>query len=329
MSAEFEFEWASFEKVRKNFVQATTLSKPKIQNDFICVCGGVKTINQDGFPTCEKCGISNEHWIDDGAEWVNNSNDDGHSVDKSRCGAVKDTELFSEQWGNSTVMKSSGRQTASSRRIARINFHQSMNHRDRALYHAYKSMDEAAKNNLSLSDKTIRTAKIMYRKFNQDKLTRGAVRTGIKANCILYACKIEGIPRTTREIADAFGIPTKDISRTTEIFRTTLLDETQKSDDQSSEGISKPVNVVSRLLNEFAIENRRAVAVKCKKLATILENCVELMGKTPNSIAAVIIFKVFDGQVTKHDVVKKCGVSMPTLNKIESTINKYLEGLKE
>ena len=328
MSTEFEFEWASFKQFRESSVPATTLSKPKTVNEFICSCGGCKIFNEDGFPVCVECGVTVQHWIDDGAEWVNGSNEDGTTQDKSRCGAVKDTDLFSEQWGNSTIMKSSGRQTASSRRIARINFHQSMNHRDRALYHAYKSMDEAAKNNLSLSDKTIRTAKIMYRKFNEDKLTRGAVRTGIKANCVLYACKIEGIPRTTKEIADAFGIPTKDISRTTEIFRKTLLDETQKSDEQSSDGISKPSNVVSRLLNDFPIENRRVVATKCKKLAAALEDCVELMGKTPNSIAAVIIFKIFDGQVTKQEIVKKCGVSMPTLNKIEITINKYLEGLK-
>ena len=40
----------------------------------------------------------------------------------------------------------------------------------------------------------------------------GAVRLGIKGNCVLYACRLAQTPRTTKEIADMFGIQSKDIS---------------------------------------------------------------------------------------------------------------------
>lgn len=42
------------------------------------------------------------------------------------------------------------------KRLAKINFHQSMNHRDRSLYHAYKDIDEAC---LSLPDNVLKDAK--------------------------------------------------------------------------------------------------------------------------------------------------------------------------
>jgi len=49
------------------------------------------------------------------------------------------------------------------------------------------------------------------------------------------------------------------------------------------------------------------------------------MGKTPNSIASAVILVVIDGQVSKSEVASICKISMPTLNKIELIVRKYLE----
>jgi len=327
---ELEFDWNAFKEAKKEFnVPATTTPKKMILNDFTCEhCNGPQVIDQNNFRVCTSCGIVNNSNISDEPEWINGMSEGGSSVDKSRCGPPQDLELFSSQWGNSTILSSRGKQTYAQRKMARIAFHQSMNHRDRALFHAYKSFDAAAEEKLRLPPTVIRSAKIMYRKFNSEKLTRGAVRTGMKANCIIYACKMEKIPRTTKEVAEAFGIPSKDVSRTSEMFRNIMLSETKMSDNNSTQAISKPENVVSKFVNLFNIENSRKFRVNCLKFSKILENCVELMGKTPVSIAGVVIFKVSDGDISKHDIVEKCGISMPTLNKIENIINKYLEGLE-
>ncbi len=325
MSSTIELEWQAFDDMRKIFNPVPTTTKPKLGNDFICICGGHKVFGENGLPVCTSCGIVDSMYIDDKAEWVNGPSDDGSTIDKSRCGPAKDLELFSEQWGSSTMAFPQRGASYAQRKMARIAFHQSMNHKDRALFHAYKGMDEAAEH-LGLGETSvIRHAKIMYRKFNTEKLTRGAIRTGIKANCILYACKMEQIPRTTKEISEAFGIPTKDISRTTDMFRSVMLSETKTSDEQSTKGITKPENIIARLINNFQIENARMFRVKCTKFSEKLEKCVELMGKTPNSIASVIIYKMMDGQVSKQEISSKCNVSLPTLNKIEAIINKYLE----
>ena len=237
-----------------------------------------------------------------------------------------DTELFSAQWGSGFLINSKGASYAV-RRMAKINFHSSMNHRDRALFHAYKDIELAALTNLNLPSTVIRDAKVMYKKFNEEKLTRGAVRCGIKANCVLTACKLANIARTTKEIADAFGIPSKDISRTHQMFRETIVG----TETPVVQKITKPYDVVFRMFNDFTmIENstKRKMAVKGQKICKHLEPCVELMGKTPNSIASAVILYLVGDQISKQEVANICKISAPTLNKIEIIVKKYLEDTK-
>jgi transcription initiation factor TFIIIB Brf1 subunit/transcription initiation factor TFIIB len=158
---------------------------------------------------------------------------------------------------------------------------------------------------------------MMYKKFDDSKLTRGAVRTGIKGNCVLYACRLSKVPRTTKEIADMFGIQSKDMSRTTQMFKETIMGKTEKN------YMTKPCDVVHRLLGNFnAGQVYRPV---CTKMCSEIEDCVELMSKTPNSIASAVILIALKGVHTKSEICSTCGVSVPTVNKIETIIKKHLE----
>lgn len=308
--------WAHFDQFRE-----LVAPEKEINSIYFCKCGGVKVTGN--LPVCSKCGTVEGYYIDESAEWTSGVSESGVVSDPARCGMPADTELFSAAWGAGLVINSKGGSYAM-RRMAKISFHNSMNHKDRALFHAYKDIELAAMTNLNLPANVVRDAKVMYRKFNTDKLTRGAVRTGIKANCVLTACKLANIPRTTKEIADAFGLPSKDISRTSQMFRETLLGVTE----DSTKKITKPCDVLPRILNDFNMMDetiKRQIASKCRKICTRLEPCVELMGKTPNSIASVVILVVLDGQVSKAEVVAICKISAPTLNKIEIIVKKYLK----
>jgi transcription initiation factor TFIIIB Brf1 subunit/transcription initiation factor TFIIB len=198
--------------------------------------------------------------------------------------------------------------------MAKINFHMSMNHKDRSLFHAYKDIDEACH---TLPDSILKDAKMMYKKFNNQKLTRGAVRLGIKANSVLYACRLAQFPRTTKEIAEMFGIQSKDISRTTQMFQDVIAGKTEKN------YVTKAFDVMNRLLNSFEVT--RDERLRCNRMCSATEDCVDLMSKTPNSIASAIIHIVFGNKVTKAEMCEKCSVSIPTLNKIEIIIKKHLE----
>jgi transcription initiation factor TFIIIB Brf1 subunit/transcription initiation factor TFIIB len=316
---ELEEIWGVFDEYRKS--QEVVVFP--CESEFFCTCGGTKVIGSDCLPVCTGCGRVDKVCIDESPEWTSGVSEGGISSDPSRCGNLAtDTELFSSQWGTGTIISAQYKSSYAMRRMARINFHTSMNHKDRSLFHAYKDIDEAAKLALHLTDTVVRDAKVMYKKFNGEKLTRGAIRLGIKANCVLYACKLSNFPRTTKEIADAFRIPTKDISRTSHLFRETILSDTQKS----SSTITRPVDVITRLMTPFTVEfDKSKTIMKCRKLCKHLEDCVPLMGKTPTSIASVVILLTLGSKTSKQEICENCGISMPTLNKIEALVKAYLE----
>mgnify|MGYP003630809405 CR=1 FL=1 len=305
--------WADFE---------ASLPKPTTihvfhSDEFVCKCGGVKVFNSENLPTCTSCARVDSVYVDHRPEWTSGVSEGGVSSDPSRCGNMTaDIDLFSSAWGTGTVISTYKSSSYAMKRMARINFHAAMNHKDRALYHAYQDIERAA-NILELPSTTIKNAKVLYKKFNNDTLTRGAVRTGIKANCVLFACKIENFPRTTKEIADAFSIPTKDISRTSNMIKEALVGKTNTSK------ITRPADVVGRLLNEFGVIDGRT-RMKCVNFCKSLENCVPLMSKTPNSIASAVILHVLGENTTRADVCRKCNISAPTLVKIENIVKQHI-----
>lgn len=304
--------WADFEA---SIPRPTTI-KSKHNGEFVCKCGGVKVFGFENFPTCTSCGIVDSMYIDDSPEWVSGVSDDGVSNDPSRCGnMMADPDLFSTAWGAGTVIQTGRSSSYAMKRIARINFHSAMNHRDRALFHAYQDIERASER-LSVPATVLKNAKVLYRKFNNDTLTRGAVRTGIKANCLLFACKLDNIPRTTKEVAAAFLIPTKDISRTTNMIKEALV-------GKSTAKVTRPADVVGRLLNEFGSIDGRT-RMKCVKICKSLENCVPLMSKTPNSIASAVILYALGENTNRMEVCTKCSISAPTLSKIENIVKQHI-----
>ena len=278
-------------------------------------CHNVKVISKEGIPTCSQCGLVGTLFIDENPEWTSGITDDGKVNDPARCGNPNaNPELFSDSWGKGTIISTQNSSSYTIKRLAKINFHQSMNHKDRSLYHAYKDIDEAC---ISLPENVLKDAKMMYKKFNDKKLTRGAVRTGIKANCVLFACRMSKIPRTTKEISDMFSVQPKDLSRTSQMFKEVMLGKTTNT------YTTLPHDVMQRLLNSFDVS--REERLKCNKMCSTLETCSDLMSKTPNSVASVIIYITLKHRVTKNEINEKCTVSIPTINKIESIIKKHLE----
>jgi transcription initiation factor TFIIIB Brf1 subunit/transcription initiation factor TFIIB len=297
------------------------LEEPEIYdstNDYLCRhCGGVKVF--DGvdidMPTCVSCGIQDQIYISDEPEWRSGGNPDEGGGDPSRVGAPVNTDLFSAGWGMNTIMTGKSK-------LQTINMHASMNHKDRALFHAYAEMDRIGKEILKLQENVMYSAKIKYRAFNEAVLTRGAVRNGIKANCIFQACREHNVARTTKEIADAFEIPTRDISRTFDMY--------QEQNPETSVHVTQPSDLVPRFMNELVgipDEARRRLKMKVIKVCKSLEECVELMGRTPKAICCAVIFRVMTElqfNPNKKEICRICEVSEPTLTKIDTIIKKEL-----
>ncbi len=290
-------------------------------------CGSFdKRPNEDLIPTCLSCGVTDNEYISDEPEWRSGVDDDGTVNDPSRVGMPADTVLFSEAWGTGTKMDVGKFATGALKKMAKINFHMSMNHKDRSLFHAYEDIDKAAQV-LELPSAIVRDAKILYRKFNGEKLTRGAVRVGIKANCIIWACKMAKVPRTTKQVADAFEIPTKDVSRTEDMFREVVEEEKNSINGQ----ITFPSDILGRFFNTLTVvpENEKGrVKMKMISMCKTIQKSSKLMGKTPKGTASAVMFVILNElgyKVEKQTICVLCEVSLPTINKLEPIVRTELK----
>ena len=312
---ELERLWADFELARP---KAPEVREPEI-NLWECDCGGRMSFNDDNMPVCIECGKTDSVFISDEPEWRGGMDDNGAVSDPSRVGAPTNLDHFSRGWNTGTIMtvKTSG--TYANKRLARINFHLSMNHKDRSLFHAYAEMDRIGKDILKLPDSIMYQAKIKYKHFSEQTLTRGAVRVGVKANCMYQACKEAGLSRTTQEIAAAFEIPVRDMARTTETFLE------QNPDRQVV--VTCPADLIPRLFNSITAvpesdrgRTRSKIVAKCKSL----EECVHLQGRTPKAVAATVMYMMLKEPwgVTKQELATICEVSVPTITKLEALILK-------
>ena len=183
-------------------------------------------------------------------------------------------------------------------------------------------MDRVGKQILGLPDNVMYAAKIKYKNFSESTLTRGAVRVGVKANCIFQACKEFGVARTTQEIAAAFEIPVRDVARTTEIF----LDQVP----ETRVTVTTPADLIARFWNSITCvpeaERGRVkmrIVAACKKL----EDSAGLQGRTPKAVACAVMWVILkDRGITKAELCAICDVSVPTLTKLEAIVIKDLKG---
>lgn len=313
--------WADFDSLRRE--PNSDQFQLREHADYLCEsCGGRKQYDIfDDLPVCIDCGRVDFEFVSDEPEWRSGADDSGTAVDKSRVGAPVNTDHFSAAWGNSTIM-SVKNGTYQEKRLAMINLHTSMNHKDRALFHAYQDLDRVGKQTLNLPDNVMYAAKIKYKAFNEAVLTRGAVRNGIKANCIFQACREFNVARTTKEIADAFGIPARDISRTFDMY--------QEQVPETEVHVTTAADLVPRFFNEIEgvpEAQRGRIKMKIVKACKDLEDCVELMGRTPKAVACAVMFVVLKDvgfAVDKAALCKICDVSVPTLGKIETIVRSQI-----
>ncbi|NBS67511.1 transcription initiation factor IIB family protein [bacterium] len=298
--------------------------------EYLCPCGGVKTMgyaeesmqwSEHTLPTCTSCGRCDNEYISDEPEWRGGMDDDGEVSDPSRVGAPTD-DRYSESWSMGTIMNVRSTASYAQKKLARISFHTSMNYKDRSLFHNYQDLERAGKSVLGLPAYVVSEAEHMYKKFSEERLTRGAVRMGIKANCLYQACKNNNIARTVPEIAEAFGIPNKDVSRTSDMFREVIQTQVKPT-------VTRASNVVSRMFNDLHMipeDERRRLRCKAVRICEQIQESMALMGKTPKTIAATVIFVLVEN-VPKFEVCQACGVSVPTLNKLEPIVRAEIKNI--
>ena len=77
--------------------------------------------------------------------------------------------------------------------------------KERSIYKVFLEIQNVC-NRHNIPSKIINEAKSIYKIVSTTKISRGTNREGIIASCVYFACKECDVPRSSKEIADMFGI---------------------------------------------------------------------------------------------------------------------------
>ena len=168
---------------------------------------------------------------------------------------------------------------------------------------------------LNLPEGILEEAAALYRKAVEKGLIRGRLIEAVVAAVIYAVCRIYGIPRTLDEIAEASGLPKKDIGRTYRFLVNEL-------------GLKVPLTNPIYYVPKFASALGLSGEVQ-EEAIRILQKAIErglLSGRGPTGVAAAAVYiaALMKGERrTQKEVAEVAGVTEVTIR------NRYRELKKE
>lgn len=284
-------------------------------SDRCAACQSVSLIEDftHGTVVCVDCGVVKEDTIiDETAEWNFGADESMFSKDPSRCGGP--TNMLLQKSSLSTLINTS-KSKGNNYTMAKIHQQQSMNYVERSLYHVFEEIQKMGSENGSLPQTIIEQAKGYYKKISEKRLSRGAIRKGLIACCVFYACKSHNVPRSVKEIGKMCNVDVSTLNKTIKIFSELMKDEIS-----NNKGINVD-DLLSRFCTIFQFDTKEHHAI-LKTARKVHDYVIEhniLHGKTPTSMASGIIYFVLMTKgynVDKQLITEHHKISMVTLSKI-------------
>ena len=267
---------------------------------------------------CSNCGVVlEESMIDDTPEW-NYQPDDSRTRDPSRCGAP--TMEFFERSSMSTKIGGNG-----SSFMKKLHNQMIMEYVERARYNTFKIIEKWGKENGNLSDNVITQAKQYYVKLSQSKITRGNIRKGLIACCIMYACKFCGVSRSVKEISNMCDLSVSTVNKAEKKFEIIMKPHIELHNNNDHTNVNDLTTRFVNLIDTNKLQNiSRFVIIKSvqDKFDIIKDNPL-LIGKTPSAITACLVyFDLYSRniKIDKKQVSSLFNISNVTLNKISGII---------
>lgn len=269
-------------------------------------------IKDDSLLTCSNCYNIMDNVIDCSAEWRYYNGDDSKSEDPSRCGLPTNSLLPKSSLGS--IIGKSMRDSKDLHCIRKLQTWTSMPYSERKLLNVFEKFTNNT-NNMGISGKVLYDAKIMYKKVSSLKISRGDNNDGLIASCVYYACIINNVPRSIKEIAEMFDIScvilTKGNARFQKLNPMNVLS-------------SSPHDFISRFGSQLNMAQQDIF--DCIELSKYLYNEDILRDNSPTGSAAGIIcyycyIKNID--ISKKFIATTCGVSEVTVTKSMKHILKY------
>lgn len=302
-----------------------------------CVqCDALHSLRKDttsGTLVCIDCGhVHQFNCIDDTPEWSFGA--EGRE-DPSRVGVPIDPLL--QHSSLSTIIHGKPQNSF----MMRLHNQMSMNYVERARYHVFVDITKVASERGHLTPNVIEQAKYYYTQLSSRKLSRGNIRKGLIACCILYACKNMNVPRSVKEISQITDVPVPILNKTTKIFVEVMGDVLVQTASDREVGdkvrycdyqfeATKSSDLITRYCNSLHIDNPCVAKQLVREVRKTNDEMIRhklLECKTPSAITAGIISfcvkKLGIPGVSKTKLSQLWGVSVVTINKIESIVSEH------
>ena len=285
----------------------------KTVND--CDCSDI--VNHQGLYICRECGEGKETILED-AEWRYYGADDSKSSGPTRCGMPVNSLLPKSSVG--TVIgysyKTNSRDAMKIRNYSTWN---GMPYKERSLFNVFNTITIACKKS-NLPKCIIEESKVLYKSISDKKISRGNNRKGIIAATVYHSCKIKNVPRSTKEIADVFGIKISIMTKGNKQFYD-LYNSIHKK-KMSDKKPTQPIDYIERFISQLNLpdnvcEMSKNIALKATEEKLTYQN-------TPPSIAVGCIYlacQLLNNPCNKKTIAAKCNISEVTINKCYKKLN--------
>lgn len=293
--------------------------------EFCECCNGILIVTDEGFLACKNktCGIIYKDVLDKTAEWRYYGADDNSNTDPTRCGLPINPLLKESSYGCKVIC--ANKSSYEMRKIRRYTDWQSMPYKEKSQYDEFQKIIILAQN-AGIPKLIIDDAMIYHKKISEIKTFRGFNRDGIIAATIYISCRINGYPRTAKEIATIFKLD--NTSATKGCKNATLIINDLETDMNNNEKTAfcktTPISFIERYCSKLGINSE--LTTVCKFIATFIQKKELIPENTPHSIAAGIVYYVSitcNLNVCKKNINLISEISEVTINKCF----KKLEGL--
>ena len=278
------------------------------------ICDSYVAQNSDNYYVCtnDKCSKIYKDTLLFSPEWGNYGDD---SKNKIRCGMPINKLLKESSYG--CKVRCNSNSTYEMRKIRRYTEWQAMPYKEKSQYEEFERIKTMSKIS-GISKVIIDDALKYHKKFSEMKTFRGENRDGIIAASVYLSSKINGWPRTAKEISIIFNLDKTAATKGCKnaIYLLNNLENNFSFKDKVSFKQTTPIAFIERFCSKLNIN--KEITKVCQFVSAKIQNNNLLLENTPHSIAAGIIYFVCYNcnlNITKNDVFKISEISKVTINK--------------
>lgn len=326
-----EEDWSLFDTLRTDPAEEEGVQQPVVRSKSdLCMEKKLKVLNKQqiicrhcnstnithctvkGYNVCEDCGIINEYFLDKAPEWTTYESSDESN---GRCGCATNSFLPKSSLGTSINGKGFSR-------IEVLHRWGNMPYKERSLFDVLKTIEHNCRRH-NIKKSIIDNAKILYKNINNTKhqtgnnkgkniIIRGVNRKSLIAACVFYGAKLQGEPRSPKEIGEVFGLTLTNVTSGCRKF----LDLMEKNILTYNIQTSQSSDFIERFNNKLKIQK---TYINIAKRISVNINKLDIASNhQPRSVAAASILltsHIHQLGIPKKNISKEFNISEVTITK--------------